>query len=501
MTATAADAFFAAAEAGARVREEAYEAALPGLREALLDAQYDLGSSRRFPLVILVSGLDAAGKRETIGLLNTWMDPRHIRTIGIDAPTDEERQRPRLWRFWRALPPAGRTAIFSGSWYHEPLFARVHRDLRRAPFLAELGRIRAFEALLAQEGTLLLKFWMHLPEAEQRARLERLSADPLTAWRVTPRDWEHLRLARRVRRVAHETLAATSTAEAPWRLVEATDPRHQALTVGRTILETLRARLDAPPAPAAPAPAPIVPPSEPPPSLRALDLAARLDGKRYRRELERWQGELARLARHKRLRRRSVVVVFEGVDAAGKGGTIRRLADALDARQYEIHPIGAPTEAERAHPWLWRFWTRLPRHGRFAVFDRSWYGRVLVERVEGFCAPADWQRAYDEINEFEAEFAGHGAVLAKFWLHISQAEQLRRFEERAETRFKRFKITDEDWRNRAKWPQYEAAVGEMLARTSTAAAPWHAVASEDKQAGRVEVLRTLCAHLEEALGA
>jgi polyphosphate kinase 2 (PPK2 family) len=233
--------------------------------------------------------------------------------------------------------------------------------------------------------------------------------------------------------------------------------------------------------------------------LRALDLTKRLDKKDYEDELLTLQGRLNLLTRHRNFQKHSVVLVFEGVDAAGKGGGIRRITQALDARMYHIHPIAAPTEEERAQPYLWRFWRHLPRRGRVAIFDRSWYGRVLVERVEGYCAETDWQRAYSEINEFEDQIVRSRSLLLKFWLSISQEEQLRRFEERQATPFKRFKITEEDWRNREKWPAYEAAICDMLDRTSTEIAPWTLVESEDKYYGRIKILKTLVQRLEDEL--
>jgi polyphosphate kinase 2 (PPK2 family) len=194
-----------------------------------------------------------------------------------------------------------------------------------------------------------------------------------------------------------------------------------------------------------------------------------------------------------------VIAVFEGMDAAGKGGAVRRITQAIDARLCSIIPIAAPSEEERAQPYLWRFWRNLPRRGRFAIFDRSWYGRVLVERVEGYCSEADWNRAYGEINDFEEQIVGSGGIVVKFWLSISQEEQLRRFQERQDSPFKRFKITEDDWRNRSKWGFYETAICAMLDRTSTEIAPWTLVASEDKYFGRIKILRTLCQRIEESL--
>jgi polyphosphate kinase 2 (PPK2 family) len=233
--------------------------------------------------------------------------------------------------------------------------------------------------------------------------------------------------------------------------------------------------------------------------VRDLDLAQQLAKDDYRNQLEKHQQRFGRAVRSKRFRKRSLILAFEGSDAAGKGGAIRRVTGALDARLYQVVPIAAPTEEERAQPYLWRFWRHIPGHRGIVIFDRTWYGRVLVERVEGFCDEPDWLRAYDEINEFEEQLAENGAVICKFWLQISKDEQLRRFQEREQTGFKRFKITPEDWRNRDKWEAYEQAVADMVDRTSTEFAPWTLVEANDKYFARVKVLRTITRALDDAL--
>jgi polyphosphate:AMP phosphotransferase len=491
---------FESAELGHTVDKETYAREIPELREALLNVQFDLGASRRFPVIVLVAGLDGAGKSATTNTLNEWMDPRYIHTYGTGEPSDEELERPHMWRFWRELPPKGRMGIFDGSWYHWPIFQRAADRISNEKFDQALEEVRRFEQMLIDEGALVLKFWMHLSKEAQRRRLKKLEKDPLTRWRVTDRDWAHHKQYDQFQELAERALRRTSTAAAPWIQVEATDSRYQKLTVGRVLLEQLRRRLEGPD----PAPALIqAPPSRPSFDglniLRAMDLTPKLDKPAYELELEQYQGRLNLLTRHKAFKDHNVILVFEGMDAAGKGGSIRRITQAVDARLCTITPIAAPTEEERAQPYLWRFWRGLPRRGRLAIFDRSWYGRVLVERVEGFCGEADWMRAYGEINDFEEQIHRSGGILCKFWLSISQEEQLRRFQERQESAFKRFKITDEDWRNRDKWGAYETAVCDMLDRTSTEIAPWTLVASEDKNYGRIKILRTLCERLEEKL--
>ena len=489
---------FESAELGHKVAKEVWDREVPALREALLDAQFDLAAAK-VPVIILVAGVDGAGKSETVNTLNEWMDPRHIQTHGLDEPSDEERERPHMYRYWRMLPPRGKIGIFDGSWYTWPIFERAHGRIKTSELDQDMARVARFEQMLIHEGALVLKFWMHLGKEVQRKRLKSLEKDPLTRWRVTPRDWKHFEMYDTFRQVAERALRFTSTADAPWMVVEATDPRYQRLTVGRILLERLRARLDDPAPKPAPVPAPAPAALDEANLLKALDLTRRLDKKDYEEELLTLQGRLNRLTRHRNFAKRAVVLVFEGVDAAGKGGGIRRVAQALDARLCRIQPVAAPTEEERAQPYLWRFWRNLPRRGRVVIFDRSWYGRVLVERVEGFCSEADWQRAYSEINDFEDQITRSRGILLKFWLSISQEEQLRRFEERQSTPFKRFKITDEDWRNREKWPAYERAVCDMLDRTSTEIAPWTLVESEDKYYGRIKILRTLVQRLEDEL--
>jgi len=295
-------------------------------------------------------------------------------------------------------------------------------------------------------------------------------------------------------------LRSTSTAESPWTIVEGTDPRYRYLTIGKAILRAMRHRLDAAEAPLHEEPIPpIMPTIDNLLILKTLDLSKRMSKSDYEDELEKYQGKLNLLTRHNNFKKLSIVVLFEGNDAAGKGGSIRRITQALDARQYRITPIAAPTDEERAQPYLWRFWRNIPRRGRFAIFDRSWYGRVLVERVEGFCPHAVWMRAYREINDFEEQLVRNRTVVVKFWLAISQEEQLKRFKAREKIGFKRFKITEDDWRNREKWDAYELAVCDMIDRTSTEIAPWTLVEANDKCYARIKVLKTLCDRIEKAL--
>lgn len=492
---------FESAEIGHKIDKNSFKVEAPQVREALLDAQFELKERNEFPVLILINGVDGAGKGETVNLLNEWMDPRQIHTHAFGEPSDEERERPAMWRYWRALPPKGRIGILFGSWYSDPVLDRVTGRSKAAALDHQVNEIVHFEKMLVQEGVLLLKFWFHLSKAQQEKRLKQLEKDPRTRWRVTDRDWEHFKHYDKFREVSESVLRATSTGEAPWVVVGGEDENYRSLTVGRLLLEGVRSRLERPnmrnlrvDAP------PLLPPIDNLQILDTLQLDQKFDKKQYEQELEMWQGKLNLLLRQPEFQKHSIIAVFEGNDAAGKGGSIRRITAALDARQYTIIPVAAPTEEERAQPYLWRFWRQVPRRGRLSIFDRSWYGRVLVERVESYCTKADWMRAYSEINQFEQQLVDSGAIVLKFWLAISKDEQELRFKERQEIGFKRFKITEEDWRNREKWDQYVHAVSDMVDRTSTQAAPWTLVEANNKYYARIKVLKTLCQAIEHRLG-
>ncbi|MEN6584842.1 MAG: polyphosphate:AMP phosphotransferase [Sulfuricella sp.] len=491
---------FESAELGHKIDKATYDKEVPLLREALLDAQLDLAQSGAFPVIVLLGGVDGAGRGETVNLLNEWMDPRHVQSHGMGEPSDEELDRPMMWRFWRALPPKGKIGVFLGSWYTWPILNRVNGVTKTADLDQSLERAKRLEKMLTDEGALIIKFWLHLSKDKQEKRLKVLEKDPKTRWRVTERDWEHFKLYDKFRTVHESVIRHTSTAEAPWFIVEGEDPRYRSLTIGKMIQEAIRKRLDSPEKqPSGINAPPLLPSIDHLHILKTLDLTQKIEKKKYEEELEKYQGKLALLTRDPRFKEITVVLVFEGNDAAGKGGSIRRITSALDARIYQVVPIAAPTEEERAQPYQWRFWRHVPRRGRVTIFDRSWYGRVLVERVEGYCSEADWMRAYTEINDFEAQLSRHNIVVSKFWLTISKDEQLRRFKEREKTGFKRYKITDEDWRNREKWDAYEQAICDMVDRTSTEASPWTLVEANDKYFARIKILKTLCSQIETRL--
>ena len=492
---------FESAEIGHKLSKGEYKRIEPVLRAELLDTQYQLLKDAKVPVIVLISGVRGAGKGETVNLLNEWMDPRHIHTHAFDSPTDEERERPPMWRYWRALPPKGRIGILFGSWYTSPIIERVFKRASGSEMLRSIGEINRFEKMLADDGAVILKFWFHLSKKRQQKRLRELQANRETRWRITDRDWDFFKMYDRFYKVSEEALRESNTACAPWIVVEGSDPEYRAVTVGRTLLAAMKERLKNRPAPPATVAAPLQRPVDKRDLLSNLDLSLSVPKKRYEERLKKYQRELALLSRHPKFREHTVIAAFEGMDAAGKGSAIRRVTPALDARLYSTIPVAAPTDEERAQSYLWRFWRHLPMKGRITNYDRTWYGRVLVERIEGFAAEADWMRAYSEINDFEEQLSRNGAVVCKYWLQISKDEQYQRFKEREKTRHKQFKITEEDWRNRKKWDEYQVAAADMIERTGTSYAPWTIVESNDKLHARIKIIKTLCERLEAALAA
>jgi len=485
-----------AAELGQSLSKAEYDAVLPGLRTALLEAQTRLRSAG-FSIVVLVNGADGSGKSETVNALHEWLDARFLVSQSHSEPTEEERAHPEYWRYWLWLPPTGRIGVFSGSWYTEPLVARVYGKLTDAALTEHAARINSFERALAEDGTLFVKLWFHIGKKAQRRRLKLLESDKATRYRVTTRDWKnHERYASFVK-VSEQLISQTSTALAPWHVVDGEDARYRNVSAARLLLDALTSRLAEPAAPHEVAPLPQI--DNPVTLLDKLDLTQSLSKPEADAQVDRLQARLNVLVGKLQKRKKSAILVFEGPDAAGKGGAIRRITWALDSRSYRLIPIGPPSDEERAHHYLWRFWRHLPRRGRLTIFDRSWYGRVLVERVEGLASEVEWRRAYQEINEFERELRQGGVILIKFWLHITGDEQLRRFEERRNNPAKRYKITAEDYRNRQQANQYEAAAAEMIVRCSPPDAPFTLVEANDKRFARVKVLQSICDQLERGL--
>jgi polyphosphate:AMP phosphotransferase len=502
---------FRTAELGQRIPKAEFKQKVPVLREELLTAQRRVRKLAQFPVIIVFAGVNGAGKGETVNLLNEWMDPRWLVTRAYDKPSDEELERPEFWRFWRDLPPYGRIGLFLSSWYSRPVLDRVHERIDEVEFNKLLDNIINFEKALADDGALILKFWMHLSKKEQKKRFKELEKDDLNSWRIKEVDWDNWRMYEKFEEAAERVIMKTSTGESPWCIVEGTNRNFRSLTVGTVIRDEINKHLEKfVNAGITAHDSAISEKSEEQEKsdnisqlksttvLAVMDMSLSLPKKQYTQELKLWQAKLNQLQRNALEKKQSTILLFEGPDAGGKGGAIRRLTAALDARHYQVLPIAAPTDEEKAHHYLWRFWRHLPRAGKMTIFDRSWYGRVLVERVEDFASEEEWRRAYAEINAFEEMLTDSGIVLLKFWIHVTKEEQYRRFKEREVTPHKQWKLTDEDWRNREKWEQYELAVNDIVEHTSTRVAPWNLIEGNDKRHARIKVIKTVCNRMEEA---
>lgn len=484
-----------------KVSRKDYEARIPRLREQLVQLQVALQRTP-CPVLLVVAGVDASGKGDVVNTLCGWLDPRGVEVFAFHPPTDEERERPPMWRYWRSLPPRGRIGIYAGSWYSEALRVAAQPRARPDEFDHALERIEHFERTLVADGALIVKCWLHLSKSEQGDRLRELEREERTAWRVTPQDWASHRRYDQLAKLTAQLQRATHRPGAPWTVIDANDERARDLAVADLLLARFRSHQRALRKLAAPAKPARVTPLRPSGlrQLLALPLDHKLSAEDYEEKRDKWLGRLNRAVRRAAEEHRSIVFVFEGWDAAGKGGAIRRLTSAIDARDCRVIPVAKPTDEEKSHHYLWRFWRHVPRAGMVTIYDRSWYGRVLVERLEGFARDDEWRRAYAELNDFESQLAEHGTIVVKFWLHISKDEQLRRFRDRQETEYKQHKINAEDWRNRRKWHAYEIAVGDMLALTHRPQAPWHLVAANNKRHARLQVLKLACKQINDALG-
>ena len=475
-------------------------------RRVMDEAEEKLGLLQReckdagIPVILVFEGMGAAGKGVQINRLIQALDPRGFDVYACDRPTEDEQMRPFLWRYWTKTPAKGRIAVFDRSWYRSVQVDRFDGLTREDRLGDAYQDILSFEKQLCDDGTVIMKFFLYIDKDEQKRRFKKLEGSKETSWRVTEEDWNRNKDFDRYLKMNEEMLEKTDTDYAPWVIIEAVDKDYAALKIASTVMDRLEYELEH---------------SRPEEEktaqgqeakirerfkngvLSGIDLSKSLTEEEYKTRLKKLQKRLAELHSELYRLRIPVVIGFEGWDAGGKGGAIKRLTSNLDPRGYRVNPTAAPNDIEKVHHYLWRFWNNVPKAGHIAVFDRTWYGRVMVERIEGFCSEAQWRRAYQEINEMESHMANAGAVVLKFWLHIDKDEQERRFKERQANPAKQWKITDEDWRNREKWDQYEEAVNEMLIRTSTTYAPWIVVEGNDKRYARVKVLQTVVDALEK----
>lgn len=453
------------------------------------------------PAIIVFEGWDAAGRGTLINELILRLDPRGFKVFANHLCQADTHEYPFLWRYWNTTPAAGKIMVYDRSWYEAVLADRINGTTKTDQALL-CDEIASFERQLTDSGCILIKVFLHITKKEQKKRMDELEQDPATRWRVGDAEWRRHRKYDDYLRIIEDTLSRTDRANAPWTPVSAMDRRFAAVRICGVVAQTLAQRIQSEERNRQNQPTQEAPPVMTEIGVSLLDKTAipkDWDPRDYEKELEHWGKKLHELHYETYKHKVPVLILFEGWDAAGKGGAIKRLVANFDPRGYEVVPISAPNDTERAHHYLWRFWQAVPAAGRLAVFDRTWYGRVLVERVEGFCREPEWRRAYREINEFEEQLANFGAVIVKFWLHIDKDEQLRRFQERENTPEKRWKITAEDWRNREKWDAYKVAVDEMLYRTSSHQAPWTIVPANSKEYARIHVLKTVAEAMEKAL--
>lgn len=462
----------------------------------------------KIPIMIAFEGFDAAGKGVQISELIKALDPRGFEVYAVKTETEEERMHPFLWRFWTKMPAKGRIAIYDSSWYRKVLIDRFDKKTKKVELSKTYDSICSFEEQLTADGMVLIKIFLAIDKAEQKKRFKKLLKAKETAWRVGKGDLKRNKEFEKYLLINEEMLLRTDTDYAPWNIVEAVDRRFATVKIYSIVAKILEEKVKEVKEKKAAEAVDATPAAEETSCsdkkigesiLAKADLSLAYTKEEYKERLEELQKKIEKLHGELYRRRIPVVLGFEGWDAGGKGGAIKRLTERMDPRGYVVHPTASPNDIERQHHYLWRFWTDMPKAGHVTIFDRTWYGRVMVERIEGFCTKQEWQRAYKEINDMERDLADAGAIVIKFWMQIDKDEQEKRFKARQINPEKQWKITDEDWRNREKWDQYEEAVNEMLIRTSTPYAPWVVVEGNNKYYARIKVLETVVKAIEERL--
>lgn len=463
---------------------------------------------RKLPVIITFDGWSCSGKGSQIAKLIKYLDPRFFRVVSFRAPSAAEKRKPWMTRYWEALPKKGELLFLDRSWYRDTVNAYMLGEIDKHQCKQRIADIKTFERQLTDDGCLIIKFFLHITKSEQEERLEKLADSSITSWRVEKSDsFNHDHYDKYLKHY-DKMISETNTANAVWHIIPANDKTTAQLTVLDTVVNAIKCACAA-----AEKNAPYYEKSELPladnipqkfktestQKLAEIDMDKSIDDETYEKQLKKWQDKLFELQNICYQKKIPVIVAYEGWDAGGKGGNIKRLASALDPRGYEVHPIAAPEPSELARHYLWRFWTRLENDGHFTIFDRTWYGRVMVEPIEKITPQKRADMAYQEINEFEKQLSDWGAVIVKFWINIDKDEQYRRFKERENTPSKRWKITDEDWRNREKWDEYEKAVDRMIEKTSTEFAPWTVIEGNDKKYARIKALKTIAKSISKKL--
>ncbi len=468
---------------------------IKALREELIPLPQQM-RDQKLPMLVLLEGWAAAGKGQLIKELISEMDPRFYNVKSPMVVPEEEMRYPFLYPYATAIPENGKILFLDSGWMENTVRKYLSHEITKEEYKRRVRMVNEFERQLRDGGYVVLKLFLHISRKEQYERLKNLAEARETDWRVTAEDrWQHREYDRF--REAYDSFMDKTNEAVKWHVIDGSGRKaalrdalklmiegmKDALTNGRYVGKPFEEEF----------------PLRKMPLLADVDLSATISNEEYKKQLKKLQGRLSELHNVIYKKKIPVVLCYEGWDAAGKGGNIRRVAYPLDPRGFDVQPIASPIPPELNRQYLWRFWTRLPRTGHITIFDRTWYGRVMVERLEGFCTEQDWKRAYNEINEFERQLTDWGAVVLKFWIHIDQDTQLARFTDRQNTPEKQWKITDEDWRNREKWPQYEVAVNEMLQKTSTEYAPWHIIESNDKKYARIRTLKIIIKALEKAI--
>lgn len=485
-----------------KMQKNEYEKRMAELEPELSKLQREC-RNLNIPVMIAFEGFGASGKGVQIGALIQALDPRGFEVYALKNETDEERKYPFLWRFWTKMPEKGRIAIYDSTWYRKVLIDRFEKKTKKDKVQEAYESIQSFERQVTDDGIVLIKIFLYISQEEQKKRFDKLLGRKETAWRVSKKDLERNREYEKYKKMNEEMLGKTDTDYAPWTIVEAMDEKFATVKIYTSVIEKLSEKIEEKKrkkeeeetcendtALCSELQESI---------LSKVDLSKSYTKEEYQKKRKKLQKKIERL--HGELYRKQIPVVlgFEGWDAGGKGGAIKRLTERMDPRGYVVNPTASPNDIERAHHYLWRFWRAMPKAGHVAIFDRTWYGRVLVERIEGFCSKKEWKRAYKEINDMERDLVNAGAIVLKFWMHIDKEEQEKRFLARQENPEKQWKITEEDWRNREKWDLYEEAVNEMLIRTSTAYAPWIVVEGNCKYYARIKVLESVISAIEKRL--